>query len=74
MNYQETGVYDITSNDENEMYKFIDNAVKPILAKSSLDENLKKEIAGWMEVDIMDNKIWSIKKGVKAIMDWYKVK
>ena len=56
------------------MYKFIDNAVKPILAKSSLDENLKKEIAGWMEVDIMDNKIWSIKKGVKAIMDWYKVK
>lgn len=74
MKNQDTGTYDITSNDENEMYKFIDKAVKPIVNASSLDDSLKKEIVGWMEVDIRDNKRWSIKTGVKAIMDWYKVK
>lgn len=74
MKNQDTGTYDITSNDENEMYKFIDKAVKPIIEKSSLDDSLKKEIVGWMEADIRDNKRWSIKTGVKAIMDWYKVK
>ena len=74
MKYQETGTYDITSNDENEMYKFIDKVVKPIVNDSNLDDSLKKEIVGWMEVDIRDNKKWSIKTGVKAIMDWYKVK
>lgn len=74
MHDQDTGTYDIRSNDENEMYRFIDKAVKPIVNASSLDDNLKKEIVGWMEADIRDNAKWSIRTGVKAIMDWYKVK
>lgn len=74
MKFQEKHNYDLTSNDTDEMLFFIDEVVKPIVDASNLDDNLKKEIIGYMKMDVYDNKKWSIKKGVKTIKDWYKIK
>ena len=66
--------YDIKSNDTDEMIFFIEEAVMPIVNNSNLSENKKKEIIGFMKMDVYDNKKWSIKSGVKTIRDWYKIK
>ena len=73
MENQDLHSYDIKSNETDEMMFFIDNVVRPIVNKSDLDDNLKDQIVGYMIMDINDNKKWSIKTGVKTIMDWYKV-
>lgn len=65
--------YDIKSNDTNEMLFFIDEVVKPIVNNSNLNEDKKREIIGYMIMDINDNKRWSIKTGVKTIKEWYKI-
>lgn len=70
---QNLHTYDINSNDTNEMLFFIDTVVKPIVNNSNLNENKKREIIGYMIMDINDNKRWSIKTGVKTIKEWYKI-
>ena len=73
MENQDKHCYDIRSNDTDEMMFFIEEVVKPIVNASSLDENKKKQIIGYMIMDINDNKRWSIRTGVKTIRQWYKV-
>jgi c-di-AMP phosphodiesterase-like protein len=74
MEHQDLHTYDIKSNDTDEMMYFIDEAVTPIVNASNLSDAKKKEIIGYMKMDVYDNKRWSIKTGVKTIRDWYKVK
>lgn len=74
MELQDLHSYDIKSNDTDEMIFFIEEAVTPIVNNSNLSENKKKEIIGFMKMDVYDNKKWSIKSGVKTIRDWYKIK
>ncbi len=74
MENQELHNYDIKSNDTDEMMFFIDEAVTPIVNNSNLSEQKKKEIIGFMKMDVNDNKRWSIKTGVNTIRDWYKIK
>lgn len=74
MIHQDKHSYDIKSNDTDEMMFFIDEVVKPIVNASNLDDNKKKEVIGYMIMDINDNKRWSIKTGVKTMKDWYKLK
>lgn len=74
MKNQELHNYDIKSNDTDEMMFFIDEAVTPIVNNSNLSEQKKKEIIGFMKMDVNDNKRWSIKTGVNTIRDWYKIK
>lgn len=74
MEHQDLHTYDIKSNDTDEMMYFIDEAVAPIVNASNLSDTKKKEIIGFMKMDVYDNKRWSIKTGVKTIRDWYKVK
>ena len=73
MENQDKHSYDLTSNETEEMMFFIEEAVKPIVMASTLDDNLKKQIVGYMIMDINDNAKWNIKKGVKTIRQWYKV-
>ena len=74
MEHQDLHTYDIKSNDTDEMMYFIDEAVTPIVNASNLSDAKKKEIIGYMKMDVYDNKRWSIKTGVKTIRDWYKIK
>lgn len=74
MKNQELHNYDVKSNDTDEMMFFIDEAVTPIVNNSNLSEQKKREIIGFMKMDVNDNKRWSIKTGVNTIRDWYKIK
>ena len=71
MENQDLHTYDITSNDTDEMLFFINEVVTPFVINSNLDGDLKKQIIGYMKMDVYDNKKWSIKLGVNTIRDWY---